>query len=62
MKGTNKLEINQATMCAAMQHWMELVLDGDTKVKVTEVKRIEKHYGGDDFVVTFDSVEQPEVK
>lgn len=56
MRGTNKLELNQATMCAAVQHWLASVLAESTKVIVTTCERKVVHHGGpDEFVVTFDA-------
>jgi hypothetical protein len=39
MKGTNKLNLNQETMCAALQVWIDQTFASANKPKVTKVEQ-----------------------
>lgn len=52
MKGVNTIKLNQATMCEALQVWLDQTL-AKPGIKVTEVKATSTHYGGgEEFDVT----------
>lgn len=54
MKGTNRLVLNQATICDAIQYWLENeMLAGDVNIRVTNV-----NYNSSDFTFDVTVVEQ----
>lgn len=59
MKGSNKLHINQATMQAAMQQYLDSILVPAAQVNVKNVEKdaSTSGFGCDHFIVTVDEAE-----
>jgi hypothetical protein len=60
VKGSNRLNLNQETMCAALQVWIDQTFAAVPKPKVTKVEQASNSttYGREnEFTVTVESVE-----
>lgn len=58
MKGNNTFELNQPTICEAVQFWLDAQLTEKVKVEKVESKASSGYGSGGTFAVTFAAVEE----
>jgi len=63
MKGSNKLNLNQETMCAAVQVWIDQTFAAAKKPKVAKIEQASNstsYNSPNEFVVTLEEPEAPQ--